>query len=155
MVNTHRKHVQCFIYKNTLCNENWLEAHYQQYHPISMNQGLLPNSIPPAAGFPHPKPSWLDYIRCTWMDIDKLSNDDLLIPKAPSAPPPEDSPNEDPIGPHQPDLTCTTDPTKTKAHRQVVGVENSAGKAYGNRTGLYNKHRKRSEHWNAWCPYRF
>jgi hypothetical protein len=29
------------------------------------------------------------------------------------------------------DLTCTPDPTKTRAHRQVVGVETMGGKAYG------------------------
>jgi len=36
------------------------------------------------------------------------------------------------------------------AHRQVVGVENEGGKAYGKATGLYNKHRKYSEQWNPW-----
>jgi len=45
MVNTRRKPVKCFICKEKLCNENRLEAHYQQYHPISMNEGLLPNRI--------------------------------------------------------------------------------------------------------------
>jgi len=37
-----------------------------------------------------------------------------------------------------------------RAHRQVVGVENARGKAYGKATGLYNKHRKYSEQWNPW-----
>ena len=36
------------------------------------------------------------------------------------------------------------------AHRQVVGVENATGKAYGKATGLFNKHRKYSEQWNPW-----
>jgi hypothetical protein len=42
----------------------------------------------------------------------------------------------------------------TKADRQVVGVENVGGKAYGKATGLYNKHRKYSEQWNPWHPFR-
>ena len=62
------------------------------------------------------------------MAIDKLSIDDLLIDNIPGAAPPEDTPNKEPIDPQQPDLTCTPDPTKTKAHRQVVGVENVGGK---------------------------
>jgi hypothetical protein len=60
-------------------------------------------------------------------------------------PPPEDTPNEEPIDSQQPDLTCAPDPTKTKAHWQVVGVEYVGGKAYGKATGLYNKHRKYAE----------
>jgi len=36
------------------------------------------------------------------------------------------------------------------ADRQVVGVDNVGGKAYGKPTGLYNKHRKYSEQWNPW-----
>jgi hypothetical protein len=52
-----------------------------------------------------------------------------------------------------PILTCTPDPTKTKAHRQVVGVEIVEGRAYGEATGLYNKHRKYSEEWNQWHPF--
>jgi hypothetical protein len=50
----------------------------------------------------------------------------------------------------KPDLTCTPDPTKMGADRQAVGVEKVGGKAYGKATGLYNKHRKYSEHWNPW-----
>jgi hypothetical protein len=59
------------------------------------------------------------------MAIDKLSINDLLIDNIPSAPPPEDTPNDEPLDPQQPDLTCTQDPTNTKADRQVVGVENA------------------------------
>jgi hypothetical protein len=80
--------------------------------------------------------------------IDKLSIHDLLLDNVLGAPPPEDTPNEEPIDPQQPDPTWTPDPTKTKAHRQVVGVENTGGKAYGKATGLYNKHQKYSEQWN-------
>jgi len=87
------------------------------------------------------------------MAIDKLSNNDLLLDNVPGAPPPKDTPNEEPIDPQQPDLTCTPDPTKTKVDRQVVGVENAGGKAYGKATGLYNKHRKYSEQWNPWHPF--
>jgi len=154
MVNTRQKHVKCFICKMKLCNENWLEAHYQWYHPISMNEGLLPNGILPPADLPHPETSWFDYGRCTWMAIDKLSINNLLIDIVLGVPPPEDTPNEEPIDPQQPDLTCTPDPTKTMAHWQVVGVENAGGKAYGNATGLYNKHRNYSEQWNPWHPVR-
>jgi len=87
------------------------------------------------------------------MAIDKVSINDLLIDNIPGAPPPEDTPNEEPIDPQQPDLTCTPDPTKTKAHRQVIGVENAGGNAYGKATGWHNKHRKYSEQWNPWHPF--
>jgi hypothetical protein len=70
------------------------------------------------------------------MAIDKLSINDLLIDNVPGAPPPADTHNEEPIDPLQPNLTCTPDATKTKAHWQVVGVENAGGKAYGKATGL-------------------
>jgi hypothetical protein len=67
--------------------------------------------------------------------IDKVSINDLLLDNVPGAPPPEDTPNEEPIDPQQPDLTCTLDPTKTKAYRQVVGLENVGGTASGKATG--------------------
>ena len=79
------------------------------------------------------------------MTIDKLSINDQLLDNVPGAPPGEDTPNEEPIDHEQADLTCTPDPTKTMAHRQVVGVEYVGGKAYGRATRLYNKHRKFSE----------
>jgi hypothetical protein len=71
--------------------------------------------------------------------IDKQSINDPLLDNVPGTPPPEDSPKKDTIGPQQPDLTGTPDPTMTKAHRQVVGAANVGGKAYGKATGLYNK----------------
>jgi hypothetical protein len=86
--------------------------------------------------------------------IDKLSINNLLLGNVLGAPPPEDTPNQKPIDPQQPDLTCTPDPTKTKVHRQVVGLENTGGKAYGKATGLSNKHRMYSERWNPWHPFR-
>jgi len=88
------------------------------------------------------------------MAIDKVPMNDRLIDNVLGAPPPEDTPNEEPIDPQQPDLTCTPDPTTTKAHRQVVGLENMGGTAYGKATGLYNKHRKYSEQWNPCHPFR-
>jgi len=88
------------------------------------------------------------------MAIDKLSINDLLLDNIPGAPPLEDTPNEEAIDSQQPDLTCTPDPTKTKARRQVVGVENAGGKAYGKATGLYNKHGQYSVQWNPWHPFR-
>jgi len=90
MLNTHRKYVKCFISKKRLCNENRLEAHYQQYRPMSINEGLLPNGILPPASRVHPESSWIDYSRCTWMAIDKMSINALLIDNIRVAPPPED-----------------------------------------------------------------
>jgi len=118
-----------------------------------MHDGLLPNGILPAASFPDPEPSWLEYSRCPWMAMDKLPIDDLFLDNVPGAPPPEVTTNEEPIEPEQLDLTCTPDPTKTEAHRQVVGVENAGGRAYGKVTGLYNKHQQYTEQWNPWHPF--
>jgi len=86
------------------------------------------------------------------MAIDKRSIHDLLIDNVLSAPPSE-NPNEEPIDPQQPDLTCTPDPAKTKAHRQVVAEENAVGRAYGEATGFDNKHRKYSERCNPCHPF--
>ena len=88
------------------------------------------------------------------MAIHKLSIKDRLFANIQCAPPPEDSTNEEPIDPLQSDLICTPDPTESKANRQVVGVENAGGKAYGKATGLYNKHRKYSKQWNSWHSFR-
>jgi len=88
------------------------------------------------------------------MDIDELSIIDLLIDNIPGAPPPQDSPNAEPIDPQHPDPTCNPAPRKTKAYRPVVGVENAGGRGYGKASGLYNKHYKYSEHWNPWHTFR-
>jgi len=88
------------------------------------------------------------------MAIEKLSINDPLIDNVLGEPPPEDTPNEEPVDPQQPNLTCTPDQTKAKAYWQVVGVENAGGKVYCKSTGLYNKHRKYSEQWNPWHPFR-
>jgi hypothetical protein len=79
------------------------------------------------------------------MAFDKLSINDRLTDTVPGAPPPEDTSKKDPMDSQLPDLTCTPDPTKAKAHSQVVRVENEGGKAYGRATRLYNKHHKHSE----------
>jgi len=67
---------------------------------MSMNEGLVPNGILPPAGWDHPEQSLFDYSRCTWMAIDKLWMNDLLIDNVPGAPPPEDTPNQVPVDPH-------------------------------------------------------
>jgi len=77
------------------------------------------------------------------MAIDELSQlIHLTIDNAPGAPPLENTPDEETIDPQKPDPTRTPDPTKTRARRQVVGVENVGGKAYAKATGLYNMHHK-------------
>jgi hypothetical protein len=88
------------------------------------------------------------------MVIDELSHQVLLpIDHVPGAPPPEDTPDKGTICPQKSNLTWIPDQSKTKAYRQLVGVENMGGKAYGKATGLYNKHRKYSEQWNPWHPF--
>ena len=154
MVNIRRKNVECVICKKKLCNKNQLDTQDQHYHPLLMNEWPLPYQILPPAGFPHAEPSWFDYSRCTWMALDKLPIHDLLRNNVPGAPPPDDTPNEEPIDPSQPDLTCTPDPMMRKTHWHGVEVENTGGQAYGKATGLYNKHRKCSEQWNPWHPFR-
>jgi len=77
----------------------------------------------------------------------------LHIDNVPGAPPPEEIPDEETIDHQKPVLTCTPDLTKTRAHEQVVGVENRGGKAYGKATGLYNKHWKYWEYLNPWYPF--
>jgi hypothetical protein len=51
MVTTRQKHVKCFICKKKLFHENQLQAHYQQYQPISMTEGLLPDRMLPPTGW--------------------------------------------------------------------------------------------------------
>jgi len=75
------------------------------------------------------------------------------MPNSPGTPRHEITSDEETIDPQTPDLTWTPDPSKMRAHRQVVGVENVWGKAYGKATGLYSKHRKYSEQWNPWHPF--
>ena len=69
MVNTRQKHGKCCTCKQKLYNENQQEAHYQQYQPISMNEGLFPHWILPLASWDHAEPSWFNYRWCTWMPL--------------------------------------------------------------------------------------
>jgi hypothetical protein len=87
------------------------------------------------------------------MTINKQSIDDVLLDNVPGAPPPEETSNEEYIVSWQPDLTCFTYPTQTKAHIHVVGVEIVRGKLYGKVTGLYNKLQMYTEQWNPWHPF--
>jgi len=64
------------------------------------------------------------------MAIDELSQlIHLPINNVPGAPPLEDTHDKETIDPQKPDLICTSDPTKTRHHRQIVGVDNVGGKA--------------------------
>jgi len=51
-----------------------------------------------------------------WLSISKSTNDTTLDIVT-GLPPPEDSPDEDAIDPLKPNLVCTPDATKTKAHK--------------------------------------
>ena len=116
MVNTCWKHVKCCICKRKLFNENRLEAHYQSYHPISRNEGLLPDEIVPPTGWDRPEPSLFDFSQCTLMAIDELSRLlNLPIDNVPGPPPLKDTPDKETIDPQKPDLTCTPDQAKTGA----------------------------------------
>jgi len=110
-----------------------------------MNERQLPTGILLTASLPHPESSGFDCSRYTWIAIDKLSINDLLIDNIPGAPPPENTPNKQSMNRQQPDLTCSPDPTNTQADGQVVRVDNAGGKAYGKATELYNQHQKYSE----------
>jgi hypothetical protein len=78
------------------------------------------------------------------MASNMLSINDVLIDNIPGARPPDKTLNAEHTDPQQPDVSGTIDLTKTKANRQVVGVDNVEGKVYGEGTGLYNMHRKYS-----------
>jgi len=73
----------------------------------------------------------------------------LPIGNEPGAPPPDNALDEETINPQKPDLTCTPDSTAMRTCKQVVSVEHTGGKAYGNATGFYNKHHQYSEQWNS------
>jgi hypothetical protein len=154
MVNTHQKHVKCFICKRNLFDENRLESHSEPYHPLSIIKGLIPDGIEQPAGWVWPEPSWLDFSHCTRMAINMLSQlIHLPIDNVSGTPPPEYTPDTETTDPQMPNLTCTPDSTKTRAHRQVGGVENVGGKAYGKATRLYNKHCKFPKQWSPWHPF--
>jgi len=111
-----------------LFQENWVKAHYEQYHPMSINKGLLPDVILPPAGRDRPEPSWFHIGRCTEMAIDKLSTTDLPIGNVTSAPSSENTPGAESTDPQNTDLPRTPDSTKIKTHWEVIGVENAGEK---------------------------
>jgi len=86
-----------------------MEPHYQWYHPLLMDEGLLPNGILPPTDFPHPEPSWFAYSKCSRMAIEKMSMNDPPIDNIPGALPPEDTSNKELVDSQQPDHTCTPD----------------------------------------------
>jgi hypothetical protein len=59
--------------------------------------------------------------------------------------PGEDTSDEGTIDRQKPDWTSSPEGTKTRARRQVIGVDTAVGKVYSNATGLYNNHQKYSE----------
>jgi len=81
------------------------------------------------------------------------SSNDPPIYNVPVVLPPADTPDKQTIDPQKPDLTYTPDGTNRKAHRQVVGVHNARGIAYGEATALYSKHHKYSEQCYPWHPF--
>jgi hypothetical protein len=65
-----------------------------------MNAGLLPERIVPPAGEDRPEPSWSDFSWYICIAFDELSSlIHLPIDNVPGVPPPEDTPDEDPIDP--------------------------------------------------------
>jgi len=57
-----------------------------------------------------------------------LSANDLPIDSMPVALPPKDTPDEETVNHLKSNLKWTADPTMTKVDREVVGLENAAGK---------------------------
>jgi hypothetical protein len=121
---------------------------------INYYTGLLPNRIGLPASCDHHEQSWLQYSRCIWTAINKLSSNNRLIQNILGAPPAEDPPNEESNYPELSSLTFTPDPTMTKAHRQVVGVDYVGGNANAKESRLYSKHRNFSERWSLWHRFR-
>jgi len=112
-----------------------------------MNEGRIPDGIIPPAGWNRPEPLRFDFSRFPGMPIDELSQlIHLPIDNVPGAPPPSDTPDEETIDPQTPDLTITPDPTKMRAHRQVVGMENAGVRGSpidsnnGTRSGMCKVH---------------
>jgi len=57
----------------------------------------------------------------------RYSTNDPTMDNVRGVPRPEDTSDDETIEPQKPDLTCTPDPTRTMAYRQVVGVVNAGG----------------------------
>jgi hypothetical protein len=76
-----------------------------------IRKGHLPERILPPARTDCPERSSFDYCRCTSMALNNLSTHTLPIDHEPGTAPPEDTLDEEPIDPHNPDFTSTPDPT--------------------------------------------
>jgi len=72
MVNTCWKHVKSFNCKKKNFDDNQLEANYQLFHHISMNETLLPNEDSPPEGWDRAEPARFYLSQCTRMAIDEL-----------------------------------------------------------------------------------
>jgi len=150
MVNTCWTDGMYFIYSWKLFNLNLLKAHYQQSHPISMKEGLLPDGTRFPEGWNRLKQLWFDCSLFTYMAIDEVvnnwSNHRQCTHSTTTC---RDSQRRN-NRPLKPDMTCPPDTNKPNVHKQVVGVDNAEGKAYGKATGLYYKHYKYLEQRNPW-----
>lgn len=84
---------------------------------------------------------------------NSYSSHDQLAETVPGVSPPEDAPKEETSDPQMPQMTCTLNQTKARAHREVAGGEYAEGTVYGKTTGLYNKHHGDSERFNPLHPF--
>jgi len=139
MVNTRQKYHEYVLGSETLSYTFQLDDLYQQYLQISVSDVQLPKRMIPPAGWNSPLPAWNNWSRYMWMAVDMWQINYLYIDNILGASPVKDNPNQEPIHSHQPDVTCTPDPIKTKAHRKEVGVENTQGIGHSKATELYNK----------------
>ena len=108
MVNTHQRHEKCVICKTKFLYNCRHNAQLQQYHPILINEELLPDGSSPTAGWDRPDPLWFDFSQWTWMAIQDHSRLlHLRTDISPGAPPPGDTLYIETIDPRMPDLACT------------------------------------------------
>ena len=73
-INSHGKQVKCFIYKISCFNKNWLDTHYIQCNPISLDETPLAEWILWPAAWNQPELSWFNFSSCTSMAINELLN---------------------------------------------------------------------------------
>jgi len=154
MGNTCQTHVKCFICRKNWFDENWQEAYYQQYHPKLRNKEQFPSLIfHQQAGNDSRHPVSTSVVATEWSSMTYWT-DDFTLDRVPGEPPSEDAPDQETMDQQKPDPWCILDTTKTKACSMVVAVVIAGGKANGNKTGLYNLHRKYAELGNRWHPFR-
>jgi len=91
-------------------------------------------------------PEWPVFSNSDWTNDGPVGNEE-------GVPSTQDTPAIAVMNTQQPHLTSILHPPQTKAHWVVVGLENAAGTGCSKATGLYNKHRKYSELWNARHPF--